>query len=315
MLSKLLKTLACVWVVVACTQDEPSARPVGADNILPQVYAVNYPLAYFAERIGGESINVIFPAPPDVDPAYWSPAPAIVADYQQAELVLLNGAGYASWVQRATLSSSRLVDTTAALADKLISVDDNVTHSHGPTGDHSHQNMAFTTWLNMELAIGQARGVFNSLVGLLPEMETEFREHLNQLEKELGDLDMRLKLVAERIDDQPLLFSHPVYQYLIHRYRLNGRSVHWEPQEMPADEQWRELDSLLKTHAATWMIWEDEPRPDVASRLQSMGVNSLVFGPCRNRPAQGDFLSVMQENVRVLGQAFPVATAPLRDAS
>ena len=37
------------------------------------VYVVNYPLAYFAERIGGDLIRVEFPAPSDVDPAYWTP--------------------------------------------------------------------------------------------------------------------------------------------------------------------------------------------------------------------------------------------------
>ena len=33
------------------------------------VAAVNYPLAYMAERIGGDEVEVRFPAPPDVDPA------------------------------------------------------------------------------------------------------------------------------------------------------------------------------------------------------------------------------------------------------
>ena len=32
------------------------------------VYTVNYPLQYFAERIGGEYVEVIFPAPGDEDP-------------------------------------------------------------------------------------------------------------------------------------------------------------------------------------------------------------------------------------------------------
>ena len=34
------------------------------------VYTVNYPLAYFAERVGGKHIQVVFPAPSDVDPAF-----------------------------------------------------------------------------------------------------------------------------------------------------------------------------------------------------------------------------------------------------
>jgi hypothetical protein len=35
-----------------------------------------------------------------------------------------------------------------------------------------------------------------------------------------------------------------------------------------------------------------------------MGLRSLVFYPCGNRPAQGDFLGVMQQNVTNLAQAF-----------
>jgi zinc transport system substrate-binding protein len=39
-------------------------------------------------------------------------------------------------------------------------------------------------------------------------------------------------------------------------------------------------------------------------KLQTLGVQSLVFDPCGNTPEQGDFLSVMQQNVENLRQAF-----------
>jgi len=303
----LLKMFACVLVVAACTQSEPSAENIEAGKGLPRVYTVNYPLAYFAERIAGGSVEVVFPVPPGVDPATWSPDAETIADYQQADLVLLNGAGYADWIQRATLSQSRLVDTSGALADRLIPVDDSLTHSHGPGGDHSHQGTAFTTWLDMELAVGQARAVFDALVRLRPENEPDYRERLHELEKDLGELDTRLKVVAERIGDQPMVFSHPVYQYLVRGYGLNGRSVHWESHEAPGDDQWRELFELLSNRNATWMIWEDEPLPDTVSRLEGMGIESLVFRPCGNRPIEGNFVSVMLDNVMALERAFPVS--------
>lgn len=301
----LLKTFACVLAVAACTQSERPAEAIESGKGLPEVYAVNYPLAYFAERIAGESVTVVFPAPPDVDPAFWSPSAETIADYQQADLVLLNGAGYAAWIQRATLSQSRLVDTSAALADQLIPVDDTVTHSHGPGGDHSHQGAAFTTWLDMEFAAVQARAVFDALVRLRPENESAFRERLSDLEKDLGELDKRLQGVAERIGDRPLVFSHPVYQYLVRGYGLNGRPVHWEPDELPGNDQWRELSGLLAAHAAAWMIWEDEPLPDTVNRLEGLGIKSLVFRPCGNRPAEGSLVSVILDNVAALERAFP----------
>jgi zinc transport system substrate-binding protein len=157
--------------------------------------------------------------------------------------------------------------------------------------------------------MGQARAVFEALVRLLPDDESAFRERLLDLEEDLLALDKGLQAVAARIGDRPLLFSHPVYQYFERRYDLNGRSLHWEPQELPDDAEWRELSNRLAGHAAAWMIWEGEPHPEIVSRLERMGIRSLVFQPCANRPAQGDLLSVMQDNLRTLEQAFPVATS------
>ena len=75
---------------------------------------------------------------------------------------------------------------------------------------------------------------------------------------------------------------------------------------MPGDERWRELSDVLATHAAAWMIWEDEPLADTVNRLEGLGIKNLVFRPCGNRPAEGNLVSVMLENVMALEQAFPV---------
>ena len=45
------------------------------------------------------------------------------------------------------------------------------------------------------------------------------------------------------------------------------------------------------------MIWEGEPLQQSVARLSRMGIKSVVFDPCANRPPTGDFLSVMRQNL------------------
>jgi zinc transport system substrate-binding protein len=267
------------------------------------VYTVNYPLQYFAERIGGDVVEVRFPAPADEDPAFWQPEPGDIADYQQADLVLLNGAYYAKWVEMAPLPPSKLVDTSAGFADRYIE-GAAYTHSHGPGGEHEHGELAFTTWLDPTLAVEQARAVKAALAAARPASASAFEERFTVLETELGEIDGQILHQVEGKTELPLLGSHPVYQYLSRRYELNLQSVHFESNEMPDDESWQALAHLLEDHPAEWMLWEAEPLPEIAGRLRELGIESVVYDPCGNRPASGDFLSVMRQNASNLEAIF-----------
>jgi zinc transport system substrate-binding protein len=103
---------------------------------------------------------------------------------------------------------------------------------------------------------------------------------------------------------QPLVASHPIYDYFARRYDLNIRSVLWEPGDMPDSRQWLELETLLKNHPAKWMIWEGEPNSQSVEQLKSLGIDSVIFDPAGNVPESGDFLSIMGQNVESLQQAF-----------
>jgi len=270
----------------------------------PAVFVVNYPLEFFASRIGGDLVDVEFPVPADVDPAFWRPADADVARIQQADLILLNGAGYAKWTQQVSLPESRLVDTSQSFADQLIRVEDGVVHSHGPGGPHSHEGVAFTTWLDPRLAISQATAVHAAFVRLLPDNQAALDANFQRLKQELEQLDRQLGEVAPRYQGEPLLASHPVYQYLARRCGWNLRSVHWEPDEVPDAGQWETLAKLRETHPSKWMLWEAPPRRETADKLAAAGVTSIVFETCGNRPAR-DYLQAMRENIHRLAAIFP----------
>jgi zinc transport system substrate-binding protein len=270
-----------------------------------RVYTVNYPLAWMAERLAGGAANVSFPAPVDVDPAYWNPEVETVLEYQQADLVLLNGAGYAKWAARVSLPSARQVDTSRGYRGRFIEVDAGPVHSHGPGGEHSHGELAFTTWLDLELARQQAAAVALALAELLPDRAGEIQQRGKILDGVLREMDRQLSALGERLGGTPLLYSHPVYQYLQRRYGLNGRSLHWEPDQAPSERQWDELEALLRSHPAGIMLWEAAPLPEVAARLSELGIAVVVFAPLGNRPEAGDFESAMRANIEALDAVAP----------
>lgn len=301
-------TLVCLVAVVAfgCTSEDSGDGSKSASDSggRKRVVAVNYALAYFAERIAGDAVEVDFPAPPGVDPAYWRPSDEELASIQSADLILRNGAGYAKWTKAASLPASRVVDTSASFADRYIEVD-GPTHSHGPGGEHSHKGTDFNTWVDPTYARAQAQAVLDALLRLVPESQTAMRKNYEALAEDLRALDRAFDELAERMQGIPLIASHPVYNYIADRYEWNLESLHWEPEEMPSEAQFEKLTQLLARHPAKIMIWEAHPDRAIAEKLAAdYAMGEAVFFPLGNRPEEGDFLSVMRDNLGRLEAAL-----------
>ena len=276
------------------------------DASKPLIYVTNYPLKYFVERIGEDEVKVELPIPADIDPAFWQPSADELSPLQTADLIILNGATYEKWLQTASLPQSKLVDTAVGFRDRWLSIDSVVTHQHGPEGGHSHEGTAFTTWIDPTLAIAQAATIRDRLSAQLPAQADVFAANFKTLEQDLKAIDEQIaRLVEESAQrDQPILASHPVYDYLAKRYGLNLKSVLWEPESLPEDTQWSQLAEILAAHPAKLMIWEGVPIPESVERLQQLGIESVVFDPVGNTPETGDFLTVMQANIDNLTQAL-----------
>ena len=285
-----------------------AASAVAADERLT-VYAVNAPLAAFAERLAGDHAEVVMPVPPGRDPAFWRPSIADISAVQSADLILLNGAGYAQWTTKTSLPRAKLVDSARGFADAFI-VTETIIHSHGPEGEHSHQGIASHTWLDFAQAAQQAEAVANALSRRLPDEREAIAAALTTLKADLAALDERARSLGERLDGVTLIASHPRYQYFARAYGLAIESLEWEAGDPPSPEQSAAFDALVAESGARAVIWESEPSDEAAAALAERELAGSVFATGANRGrGELDFIALMQRNLDDLeGLAEAIAT-------
>jgi zinc transport system substrate-binding protein len=239
---------------------------------------------------------VAFPVPGDLDPAHWNPDGEAIAAFQSGDLILLNGADYAKWTLRATLPWSRTVITTRHVEDQYIEVPDAVTHSHGPEGEHAHAALASETWLDPRLAIEQARVIKEELEKLAPASADSIKANFDALVSDLQSLDEEFAS-AFAPPSGLWMASHSAFSYVGRRYSLDLRIVHWEPNEFPSEEQWKEFEERIASGPTSQMLWRDDPIRETVERLQTLGVKVVVFRPAATRPKTGDYLTAMRKNL------------------
>ncbi len=257
----------------------------------PLVVAVNSPLAYFAKRLGGDAIQVTMPAPEGEDPAYWEPSGEDIADIQKADLVLLNGAGYAKWVPQASLRRSRLVDTSAKAKDRYLPGDAEV-HTHGGNA-HEHGVFASNTWLDFKIASLQAEAIATAFKRKLKLDASQVDAALGTLQGDLAALNGLAKQAGEALQGTALVGSHPVYHYLAAAYGMDMRFIHWEAAETITEENEASLAALQAERPADMMLFEFPPSASAVQAAERAGLRYRVLDPMVNTDA--DFIQGMRD--------------------
>ena len=299
--------VAAMLLGAGCGKKAPtSAAPTGK----PSVYTTFYPTKYFAERIGGDLIDVVCPVPADQDVIFWMPDAKAILAYQKADLVIINGAEFSKWVQRVSLPASRVVKTARPFEAEFITFGHAPVHSHGEGGKHAHEGLDGHTWVDPVNAKRQADEIRKALVKRFPKQKAAFEKGFGLLAQDLEALDTQLKAYQATYKNQPLLASHPAYNYIAKRYGWNLVSLDLFPEEMPSDEAMQGIKDVLKTHPATYIIWEATPKKEIAERLQQeLGLVSIEFSPCEllsdaELDAGTDYLTVMQRNLKNISVVF-----------
>ncbi|MEM9698905.1 MAG: metal ABC transporter substrate-binding protein [Pseudomonadota bacterium] len=282
------------WAAAAAAQDRP------------RIVAVNHALQSLAERLVGDAAEVVFPVPAGTDPSFWRPSVADISMIQSADLILLNGAGFATWVDRVSLPRARLVNTSASAREQYI-VTESITHSHGDGDTHSHEGLASYTWLDPTLAIAQAQALAAgvSRLGLAPPQDVYAR--LTALTAELEALDAETAEALSSAAGVGLIATHPRYQYFARRYGLSISALEWEAGASPSEDELTTLAAMASAQNARVVIWEAAPPAEALEAVAALGLRNVVFEPMAGA-TKGDYFEAFRRGVAALTDALALSS-------
>ncbi len=119
-MKNIILLILAVFILLSCGEKKDQQEINTSQKL--KVAVVNYPLNYFTERIADNVVDVVYPVQGDIDPAYWEPKPQQVELYQNADLIILNGADYAKWIEKVSLPKTKIINSSLAIKDKLYKV-------------------------------------------------------------------------------------------------------------------------------------------------------------------------------------------------
>lgn len=292
------------WLVVttllaSCSDprdpDQESQNP--SENDSPVVLTTFYPTHYFTQRIAQGAVDVACPLPPDADPIFWMPDADAIQQYQAADLIVVNGAGFEKWVDKVNLPTGDIVDTMKPYESELVRYENAITHKHGPEGEHSHEGIDGHTWVDPVNAIRQAKEIEKAMAERWPTHADTFSEGFALLEKDLQALDTRLGAFAGSWGDRKFLASHPAYNYVVKRYGIAIINLDLDPETVPDEASLDGIRETMAENEVRHLLWESAPAAEVAAAMENLGLENVLFSPCETAPETGDYLTVMRQNV------------------
>lgn len=284
----------------------------------PLVMTTFHPTTYFVERIGKDLVDVSCPLPEDADPAFWQPSREVIASYQEADLVIVNGADFEKWLATASLRASRVIDVSKPFADSFLRIQGVVTHSHGAAGEHSHEGIDGHTWLDPENARVQAKVIEEALTKLLKVDGLATKAIASRhaaLDADLAALDAGFRALGKQRGGS-LYASHPAYNYLARRYGWSVINLDLDPSEMPSDAKFAALSFGLGERPGKFLLWEARPKQEIVDRMKSeLGLESIVVEPGENVSTEDhakgiDYLTIQRRNLEALVHCFEGTSAP-----
>lgn len=291
---------ACALGLTACgTSGEPASGKL-------QVLASIYPLAYVAERVGGDLVEVSVATPAGTDPHSVELSPRQLRDVGAADLVVYL-AGFQAAVDEAVAERAPDHALDVAPSADLRPLPDGAADAHADEEHSDDENDHGATdphfWLDPERLAAVGDAVAESLAEADPEHADAFRAGAESLAADLTDLDTELATGLAECTSDVVVTSHAAFGYLTDRYDLRQISVSGiDPEGEPSPARIREVRATIADLGVTAVFTEPLADPDVAATLaEDLGVTVLELDPLDSHEADsGDYRTVMTANLTAL---------------
>lgn len=186
---------------------------------------------------------------PNVDPHDFTPTTATAKQVAKANLVIENGVGYDSWVNR--LQPRRILSV-----GKLCGV-----HN----GDNEH------LWYDTDNIRKYVNALTKQASHLVPQDASIFKENARNYQQKLLQLDRKMHLISTKRTNSKVAVSEPVFDYALHRMGFkvidNHFSLAIEEGSDPSYTDIRNLQNDIKNHQIAFFVLNKQDESKVVDNM------------------------------------------------
>lgn len=176
------------------------------------VFVSILPQAYFAERVGGDRVDVNVLVGPGHSPATYEPTPRQMVKLSQANVYFRTGVPFENRLMKkitGTFPGLNVADLRQGL--KMLHL--------GSHGEHEHTQDPHI-WLDPKRAKIQAQTIGDELCRLDPDRAAQFKKNLAGLLADLTALDAEISQLLAPFRGRSFMVFHPAYGYFADSYGL-----------------------------------------------------------------------------------------------
>ncbi len=308
------------WCFLLCGWIAPSDAS-GAEPARLRILTSLAPLYSWTASIIGDRATVENLLPANVGPHDFQFRPPDLKKVQNADLIIINGLGIESWLERAFKntakgSTNRIIRTTDGLKSEFIyhlpelSLDPSSARAGEHAGhDHeaAHESPNPHLWLDPVYARHGVSSILAALCTRDPVNAAVYRKNAATYLLQLDELDRDFRQVSARLSQKAIVTFHDAFPYFIRRYGFELVGVVEEiPSVSPSPKYLSTLSRVIKSRNIRIIFTEPQFEPRLVKQLsQDLNIRFTELDVLETGPLQPDFyLQGMRRNLATLAEAL-----------
>jgi len=231
------------------------------------------PIAYFVEKIGGETIRVKSLINPGDDPHVYEPKPKQMVDLSKARLYFSTNFPF----ERNLLTKIKATNPNLIITDTGygISYMEDAAHK-GHEGEDGFDPHIWTSPLN---AFKIAENIYRGLVSANPEEVEIYRKNYLELLRGIAKLDEELWERSKSARGKKFLVFHPAWSYFARDYGLIQVSVEQEGKEPRGAQLSRLIEDARKEGIKVLFVSPQHSKRSAKTMADAIGAEIVEIDP------------------------------------
>lgn len=265
-----------------------------------KVAASFYPLAHFAEQVGGDKVDITKIIPGNAEPHEYEPTAKDMVKIQTSRVFIFNGAGLEPWAERILGDLKKKDILTLQMADHFALLGDKRGAKYDPH-----------IWLAPLFAIKEVEMIRDIFIKADPANGNYYRSNCAIYTGKLLLLNERYDRGLKSCKNRDIVVSHNAFGYLAERYGFEVHAITGlSPEEEPSPRRMAEIVRTARVKNIKYVFTELLDSPKIAETIANeVGAEILIYshvsGLTDNDIMAGKtYISAMDENLKNLRLAL-----------